>query len=67
MLASVAMMFDYSLGMKEVAESIEQAIHTCICNGDCTTDLGGTLTTNEAGEAVCRTWLEADSSRAANV
>ena len=67
MLASIAMMFDYSLGMKEVAESIEQAIHTCICNGDCTTDLGGTLTTNEAGEAVCRTWLEADSSRAANV
>ena len=51
-LASVAMMFDYSLGMKEVAQQIEKAIWDCISSGDCTADLGGTLNTSEAGEAV---------------
>jgi len=52
MLASVAMMFDYSLGMTEAAAQIEQVIWDCISNGECTTDLGGTLTTSEAGAAV---------------
>jgi 3-isopropylmalate dehydrogenase len=52
MLASVAMMFDYSLGMKEVAQQIEQAIWDCISSGECTADLGGALNTSEAGEAV---------------
>lgn len=54
MLASVAMMFDYSLGMKEMAQRIEQAIWACISNDECTADLGGKLTTREAGEAVRR-------------
>jgi len=52
MLGSVAMMFDYSLGMKEAAQNIERAIHDCISAGECTTDLGGTLSTSEAGVAV---------------
>ena len=52
MLGSVAMMFDYSLGMKEAAQNIERAIWDCISAGECTTDLGGTLSTNEAGAAV---------------
>jgi len=52
MLASVAMMFDHSLDMKEVAQSIERAIWDCISAGECTLDLGGTLNTSKAGEAV---------------
>jgi 3-isopropylmalate dehydrogenase len=52
MLASVAMLFDYSLGMKKVARHIEQAIWDCISQRECTTDLGGSLNTSEAGEAV---------------
>jgi 3-isopropylmalate dehydrogenase len=66
MLASLAMMFDYSLGMKEVAQRIEQAIWSCISNGDCTSDLGGTLTTSEAGEAVRRRIGEYSLSHVAN-
>ena len=52
MLASVAMMFDYSLGMKEASAHIEAAISDCISNGECTSDLGGSLSTAEAGAAV---------------
>lgn len=52
MLASVAMMFAYSLDMKEAADQVEQAISDCISDGDCTPDLGGTLSTGEAGAAV---------------
>jgi len=54
MLASVGMMFDYSLGMREAARRIELVIWNCISYGECTPDLGGTLTTSEAGEAVRR-------------
>jgi len=52
MLASVAMMFDYSLGRKDIAACIDQAISACITEGACTADLGGNLSTSEAGEAV---------------
>ncbi|MGB7453145.1 MAG: 3-isopropylmalate dehydrogenase, partial [Lysobacterales bacterium] len=52
MLASVAMMFVYSLDMKEAADEIEQAISDCISGGQCTLDLGGTLSTSQAGAAV---------------
>lgn len=62
MLASVAMMFDYSLGMKEVANQIEQALWDCISSGQCTADLGGTLNTSEAGEAVRNRLLEQTSA-----
>lgn len=52
MLASVGMLFDYSLGLKEAAHRIEIAIWDCISHGQCTPDLGGSLTTTEAGAAV---------------
>jgi len=52
MLASVAMMFDYSLDMKDVAQNIDRAIQDSVSAGECTPDLGGTLTTSEAGAAV---------------
>ncbi len=62
MLASVGMMFDHSLGMQEAAQRIEAAIWDCISNGECTQDLGGTLTTSKAGEAVRKRMGEYDSS-----
>ena len=65
MLASVAMLFDYSLGMKQTATDIEQAIWDCISNRECTGDLGGTLSTSEAGEAVIRRLAENSLSQAA--
>jgi len=66
MLASVAMMFDLSLGMKEAAGRIEAAISDCISNGECTSDLGGTLSTAEAGTAVRRRLGENFHSKHAN-
>jgi len=52
MLASVAMMFAYSLDMQEAAQQVEQAISDCISDGQCTPDLGGKLSTSQAGAAV---------------
>ena len=66
MLASVAMMFTYSLDMPEAAEQIEQAIADCISDGLCTRDLGGTLGTSEAGAAVRRKLAGSRTRRAAN-
>ena len=66
MLASVAMMFAYSLGMPEAAEQVEQAISDCISDGDCTTDLGGVLNTSQAGAAVRKKLAENMLARAAN-
>ena len=64
-LASVAMMFDHSLGMKNIAQQIEQAIWRCISEGECTIDLGGTLTTSEAGVAVRKKLAESFESQRA--
>jgi 3-isopropylmalate dehydrogenase len=64
-LASVAMMFDHSLGMKNIAEQIDQAIWDCISEGQCTTDLGGTLNTSEAGAAVRKKLVENRQSQLA--
>jgi isocitrate/isopropylmalate dehydrogenase len=38
--------------MKEAACRIEKAISDCIYDGECTPDLGGSMTTSEAGAAV---------------
>ncbi|MCW8926701.1 MAG: 3-isopropylmalate dehydrogenase [Xanthomonadales bacterium] len=65
-LASVAMLFEYSLDMKEVADGIENAIRDCISDGECTIDLGGVLTTAQAGAAVRKRLPETGLSRAAN-
>ena len=52
MMASLAMAFHYGLGIREAARRIELAIWDCIHQGECTPDIGGTLTTTEVGEAV---------------
>jgi len=66
MLASVAMMFAYSLDMKEAADQVDQAISDCISDGQCTLDLGGTLSTSQAGAAVRERLARNTMSRAVN-
>jgi 3-isopropylmalate dehydrogenase len=50
---SAAMMTSH-LGSQEVAKRIEEAIAAAVRAGECTRDLGGTLSTSEAGDAVVR-------------
>ena len=52
MMASIGMMFQYTLGIEEVALRINSAIRNCIASGQCTTDMSGSLNTSEAGAAV---------------
>jgi 3-isopropylmalate dehydrogenase len=42
------------LGHEEAAKRIEEAVVKAIRDGDCTRDLGGSLSTAEAGDAVLR-------------
>jgi 3-isopropylmalate dehydrogenase len=51
-MASVAMMFRYSLGDPEVANRIDRAIWSAVEQGECTPDIGGSYSTSQAGEAV---------------
>jgi isocitrate/isopropylmalate dehydrogenase len=52
--------------MKDVASQIEQAIFDCISNGECTADLGGSLSTSEAGAMVRERFAVSNQSRVAN-
>jgi len=52
MLASVGMMFEYSLGLREAHRQVDLAIWNAISDGQCTLDIGGNLRTSEAGDAV---------------
>lgn len=65
-LASVAMMFAYSLDMQDAADQVDQAISDCISAGECTRDLGGNLTTAEAGAAVRKRFVQNSLSAVAN-
>jgi len=65
-LASVAMMLNYSLDMPQAAAAVEVAISDCISEGLCTTDLGGSLNTAEAGAAVRNKLLHNTERKAAN-
>lgn len=51
-IATAAMMLDY-LGYPEIARSVEQAIEEVCEAGEVTIDLGGALSTSEAGAAIC--------------
>jgi 3-isopropylmalate dehydrogenase len=48
---TAAMMLDY-LGFKEAAEAIETAVEKAVGNNQTTQDIGGNLSTTEAGEAI---------------
>jgi 3-isopropylmalate dehydrogenase len=52
-ILSAAMMLDY-LGFNEAAESIERAVRQSVRDGDVTSDIGGSLSTTEAGETIRR-------------
>lgn len=47
-----AMMLEY-LGLKTASETIERAVRAAISAGHTTADLGGALSTKEAGDAIC--------------
>ena len=51
-ILTCAMMLEY-LGFKEASEAIDKAVREAIGKGETTRDLGGTLSTREAGEAIC--------------
>ncbi len=54
MLASVGMMFEYTLGMREAARQVELALWNAISEQQCTLDIGGNLRTSEATDAVIK-------------
>ena len=47
------MMLEY-LGNKEASQAIEKAVRDSILNNETTRDLGGNLSTSEAGSAICK-------------
>ncbi|HEY8643374.1 MAG TPA: isocitrate/isopropylmalate dehydrogenase family protein [Candidatus Dormibacteraeota bacterium] len=52
-ILSGSMMIEH-LGFAEAAKRIENAVATALRRGECTRDLGGSLSTSEAGDAVVR-------------
>jgi 3-isopropylmalate dehydrogenase len=52
-ILTTAMMLDY-LGFKKASEAIEQAVRAAIVNDETTADLGGVLSTDQAGAAICQ-------------
>jgi len=52
MLLSAAMMLRLSLGLEDEAGALERSVWDCVSAGQVTRDLGGSLTTSEAGAAV---------------
>jgi 3-isopropylmalate dehydrogenase len=52
-ILTLAMMLEY-LGYKAASEAIEKAVREAIAHDETTRDLGGQLSTEQAGEAVCK-------------
>jgi 3-isopropylmalate dehydrogenase len=52
-ILTAAMMLEY-LGFTAAGEAVEAAVGACVKAGETTRDLGGTLSTTEAGEAIRR-------------
>jgi 3-isopropylmalate dehydrogenase len=51
-ILTAALMLEH-LGQTREAEAIERAVGDCLREGRCTADVGGSLSTSQAGEAVC--------------
>jgi 3-isopropylmalate dehydrogenase len=51
-ILSAAMLLRYSLGLAEAADRIEAAVTAALTGGARTADLGGTLSTQDMGDAV---------------
>jgi 3-isopropylmalate dehydrogenase len=56
-ILTAAMMLDY-LGIKEASAGIERAVETAVHAGETTADIGGLLSTTEAGEAIRKHLIE---------
>jgi 3-isopropylmalate dehydrogenase len=52
-ILTAAMMLDY-LGFKDAARGVESAVEAAVRAGETTRDIGGTLSTSQAGEAIRR-------------
>ncbi|MEO8432910.1 MAG: 3-isopropylmalate dehydrogenase [Acidobacteriota bacterium] len=52
-ILTVALLLEH-LGRKTQAEAIERAVAACVRERRCTADVGGDLSTEQAGEAVCQ-------------
>jgi len=50
-ILTAAMLLDY-IGYKEAAAGVEQAVEAAVRAGETTADIGGRLSTTEAGEAI---------------
>ena len=53
-ILSVGMMLLYSLNMARESVLVDQAVRLVIEEGTCTRDIGGTSSTAEVGDAVCK-------------
>jgi 3-isopropylmalate dehydrogenase len=51
-ILTAALMLEH-LGRKEEAEAVERAVAACVADRRCTPDVGGALSTEEAGDSVC--------------
>ncbi|GAC95323.1 3-isopropylmalate dehydrogenase [Pseudozyma hubeiensis SY62] len=52
MFESFGLMCRWSLGLTEAADAIDSAIKQCLETGQCTSDVGGTLSTQQAGSVL---------------
>jgi 3-isopropylmalate dehydrogenase len=48
---TAAMMLEY-LGFKSAADTVQEAVRQCVLHNETTKDLGGSLSTSEAGAAI---------------
>ena len=51
-ILTAALMLDH-VGQREAAAALEAAVTACVREKRCTRDIGGTLSTSEAGDAIC--------------
>jgi len=51
-ILTVAVMLDH-LGRRQEADAVETAVQSCVRESRCTRDIGGSLSTSAAGDAVC--------------
>jgi 3-isopropylmalate dehydrogenase len=61
-ILSVALLFRHSLQRADIAAAIEAAVDSCIDDGVCTADIGGTASTTEVGAAVVSALAHRDAA-----
>ncbi|HEV8117023.1 MAG TPA: isocitrate/isopropylmalate family dehydrogenase, partial [Thermoanaerobaculia bacterium] len=56
-ILTMALLLDH-VGRREQASSVEAAVAACVRERRCTPDIGGSLTTSQAGDAVVEALLK---------